>query len=218
MSDNLNQKFSDFLISYGSNRLNEFFDKNLPPDAETFVKRLYSDIHIAIAELEELAHELQGDGETKLRSFLRTFLRGRGYKVTAEADHRGHTDLLVKSEHLGLTWIGETKKYDSGGYVTLSKGLKQLHSRYMKGRDRDCGLIVFVFRKNAARVVQRWKSKIEDEELCNLLETPRDDSNFPLSFWTDHRHEGAGLRIRVKHIFATLFHQPEDSVPESQLR
>jgi hypothetical protein len=88
-----------------------------------------------IRELEKIAHQLEGEGEEKLRSRILGMLRQMGYKADAESDNRGHTDLLVESGHLALTWIAEAKKH--GADEDLIEGMKQLHNRYSSGRHRD---------------------------------------------------------------------------------
>lgn len=209
MTDALDERLSEYRKNCGDRELIAFLERRAPPDKATFVQRLYADIHTAIGELEGLAHELVGEGETKLRSRLLTMLRTHGYRASGEADHRGHTDLLVENAHVRLRWIGETKKHSD--YAGLGKGIKQLHTRYTSCTHRDSALIVFVFNRNAAGVVETWKSTIEESGLCGLRGKPLFDTQGPpLCFWTEHIHEGSGLSVRTKHIFAALYYRPRD--------
>ncbi len=210
MKDALDERLSEYRKNCGDRELLAFLERREPRDKEAFIERLYADIHSAIEELEGLAHELVDEGETGLRSRLLTVLRTHGYRASGEADHRGHTDLLVENTHARLKWIAETKKHKNSAYENLTKGMRQLYSRYTSGTDRDSGFIVFVFNKNAAGVVESWKSRIEESSLCGLMRGPYDDTDAPLCFWTEHVHEGSGLPGRTKHIFASLYYMPQD--------
>lgn len=210
MSDALDERLSEFRKNCGDREIVAFLERREPQDKDAFIQRLYADIHAAIDELQSLAHELVNDDETKLRSRLLTVLRAHGYRALGESNHRGHTDLLVENSHVRVVWIGETKKHDNSSYGRLTKGMKQLYSRYTSGTHRDSGLIVFVFSKDAAAVVETWKSKIEESNLCGLQGHPYDDQDVPLCFWTKHVHDGSGLLVHTKHIFATLHYRPRD--------
>lgn len=176
--------------------------------APGFVACLEDDIHAAVQDLESQRHHLQGEGEESLRSRLVTYLRGRGYEVTAETDEGGHVDILVRSARPGLLWVGECKVHRA--YEDLDEGMLQLHTRYASGRYPAVGFLIFCFNHNAALVATAWRTRLVERRLCGMVGDPADDPRHALTFTTRHLHAGSGLEVLTTHVIASLYWRPED--------
>jgi hypothetical protein len=209
-------RLDSFLHHCGEAKLIAFFDRTDPQDADTFIARLYRDLHWAVDQLVEVRDDLQSWNDSKqthedeeaLRSRLLLMLKPLGYVASAETKAGGgSTDILVQCEKLDLRWIGECKVHSN--YDALAEGILQLHTRYAAGRHPDTGFLVFCFAKKAKMVMERWQEYIRNEKLCGLNGEFRDGDR-ELCFWSDHEHEGSGLPLRTKHIVAPLWYKPQD--------
>ncbi len=178
-----------------------------PPDISTWSSFFYRDLYSAVSNLEGQRHYVQGDREEKLRSALYTFLQGRNYDISAEADHGGHTDILVRCSKFDLVWIGECKIHRK--YKDLDEGLLQLHTRYASGRYPSVAFIIFCFNKDAASVMKTWKTRLAKTQLSGMINGPCDVPGYNLSFSTKHKHMGSGLEFETIHILVSLYWKPE---------
>ena len=210
------KRVKDTVRDFGARELLVFLDRRYPLTADRFVARLNEDIHLSIDELEAVRHHLQRwegdkhhtDAEESMRSRLLNSLRCYGYRASAETDVAGSADLVVTSDVVQVTWIGECKVHRS--YDNLVEGMLQLHTRYTSGRHPDSGFIVFCFNPVAKAVLDMWRKVVEDRKLCGLIEVTPDDPAHALCFGSRHKHVGAGLEVLTRHVVAALWHKPGD--------
>lgn len=202
------ERLGDYIEKYGQSDLIDFLARRSPRSSSEFIERLSSDIRVILGEIENQADKLQGEGEEKLRDRVLQSLRALGYRASAEEDNRGHTDLLVYSQHVKAKWIGEAKIHRDYDY--LADGLRQLLNRYTSGRESTVGLIIFIFQEKANLIVSRWRAKIQDESLCGFcgdFETVPGDR---LDFSSKHVHRSSGFSVSTRHFFALLHYSPDD--------
>jgi len=203
-------RLDELIELYGTSDVRALLARKMPESKDEFISQLYQDLKTAIDGLERSAHLLQGESENGLRTRLLRELRCFGYDARPEADERGHSDLLVEGHHLGVVWIGEAKKH--GEYAWLSKGMKQLHTRYTTGRHADMALLVFVFGSDASGVMQEWRRRLVDTRVCGLVDgSCTSDLDDELRFDSTHIHVGSGLQVVTRHFFAALYYRPEDA-------
>ena len=90
MSIPLSNRLESFVEHCGSTDIVAYMDRRDPQDAETFLNRLYSDLHWAVSELVDVRSDLQTwdkagkrthDDEESLRTRLLKTLRPLGYHV-----------------------------------------------------------------------------------------------------------------------------------------
>ncbi|MCB9794608.1 MAG: hypothetical protein H6741_17970 [Alphaproteobacteria bacterium] len=204
------ERVRDFVKEYGERGLRGYLERVSPLSAEEFIHRLYEDLDEAIDQIERAAHQLQGEGENKLRTRVLHHLRSKGYDARAESDERGHSDILVEQRSLRLVWLAEAKIH--GEYDWLAKGLAQLHTRYATGRHPDMALLVFSFNLDTQAVVTEWQRRLEAAGYCGLVAgSCAPVGAAPLRFASRHVHAGSGLELQTRHLFASLYFKPEDT-------
>jgi hypothetical protein len=174
-----------------------------PPTGELFIDRLYQEISKIVSKIEESAQYRQNDSEDRITIDIVIMLRQTGYDATHDTDSRGHVDIRVNNNN--FVWLGEAKIHSD--YNWLLSGLKQLHTRYLTGREDGSGLLIYINVANAKNVMDEWRKRLELGNECNLKETS--DCNEKLTFWSIHLHEASGLDIKTKHIGVSLYYRPE---------
>lgn len=187
----------------GTNWIERYIGINCPNDSDMFIFRLYKELGFIVKDLESTAHLRQKDSEDKITTDIVLLLRRTGYDASHDADNRGHADLSVKSNK--FIWLGEAKIHRS--YEWLLDGLKQLHTRYATGREDGSGILIYIKGANAKDVMDKWRSRLEQNRGCNLKETS--DGDKKLTFWSVHQHAGSGFDVRTKHIGVSLYYKPE---------
>lgn len=186
-----------------------YLDFALVNSPEKFLKALYSDIDACIGLMEEDPSVRQNDSEDRLTEDFKVGLRMRGYNATHDEKIGGHSDLVVRHRNLPCIWLAEAKIH--GSYDYLLKGFNQLSTRYSPGTpgNDQGGMIIYIRQKNAADILQKWKSHLEKSGLYDL--TYEDCKQRPkLAFYTTHTHESSGLPYRVRHLAVVLHFDPKD--------
>ncbi|MDY6939765.1 MAG: hypothetical protein SWY16_19200 [Cyanobacteriota bacterium] len=173
---------------------------------EDFIGVLYADIDKIIYQTQENPELCQEDSEDKLTLDIKKQLCCMGYDATHELKIGGHCDLVVKKNN--FIWIGEAKKHSS--YPYLWKGFQQLMTRYSTGDDnqKDGGILIYIFIKNAQSVMQKWKNYLSEKEL-----TGYSSNSCPLrklAFFSNHTHERSGLAFKIRHMPVILYFNPKD--------
>lgn len=171
---------------------------------ERFVLRLHKDIRACVQDLEHQADKLQGFGEELLTALVAMQLRRLSYdQIETEPHSRGHVDLKVRSAALSCTWIAEAKKWKSLSW--LSGGMRELLERYLSGRQKDGGFLVYVFTKNAYGTIERWRKHLKANRGLRTVSTMPGLSAFELV--STHRHN-SGHDVKVVHFGADLHYSP----------
>ena len=173
-----------------------------PPTGDVFIDRLYQEISNIILIIEQSAQYRQNDPEDRITIDIVGLLRQTGYNATHDPDYRGHPDIRVSNDN--FVWLGEAKIHNS--YEWLMDGLKQLHTRYMTGRENGSGILIYIFGSNAKNVIDEWRKRLTESNECNLMNTVDCEEN--LTFWSIHRHESSGLDVKTKHIGISLYFNP----------
>lgn len=173
-----------------------------PPNGDVFINRLYQEISSIVRIVEQSAQYRQKDSEDRITIDIVGLLRQSGYDATHDTDSRGHVDIRVNNDK--LVWLGEAKIHKD--YNWLLEGLKQLHTRYLTGREDGSGLLIYIFVANSNNVMNEWRRRLEAGNECNLKETSNGVEE--LTFYSIHRHEGSGLDVQTKHIGISLYYNP----------
>jgi len=174
---------------------------------EHFISQLYEDLIQAIELLEKGANHYPRDkfDETSLTKQIVDRMACFGYAITAESDSRGHVDVTVTSHRKTVTWLGEAKIHKDYGW--LHKGLEQLVGRYTTGRHADAALLIYIYNKNAATVLDSWSTKIKEEKLCELVGEPSKRER--TTFNSTHAHPSWGVPLLVRHLGISLYYNPK---------
>lgn len=204
-SDVVGMRLGRFLDSNGSRDLLEFLRRRAPESRQEFISQLYLDIRQILNTIQKQAHHLL-KREEWLRDQVRNNLGSRGYNVASEEDHRGHTDLLVRNSDIDVTWIGEAKVHSDYDY--LKSGMEQLHTRYSVGVEGECGLVIFLFSKNAKLMVERWKEAITTSGICGYV-PPFVDDKQPFDFTSKHNHH-SGAVLETRHFICYVYYEPQE--------
>jgi len=174
---------------------------------EAFVKQLYVDIDHIIVLLEDDRKDisdLQKNGEDKITNMIKRDLLVIGYDATHDEVYGGHVDLLVKKNN--YRWIGEAKIHRGPKY--LQQGMEQLITRYTTGNgNQSCGgLLIYIFNKNAKKVMDQWKERVVNSGCCSIESC----SVKTLAFLSTRNHRSSGLPFTVRHIPVLLHFDPDD--------
>ena len=180
---------------------------------DDFISRLYKDIDEIIIDIQSGARYLQNPDnkkEDRITMEIVRLLRRSGYDASHDTDHRGHSDLHVKSGLTGedFIWLGEAKIHNSYDY--LWEGFNQLTTRYSTGdfNQAEGGMLIYIFRKNTASVMSKWKEHLQTKYPEDLQ--IEDCQRRSLSFYSSLCHEASGLPFRVRHMPLILYFNPQD--------
>ena len=184
----------------------DFYHRYNPENYDEFIENLYIDIDKIIKLIEEDPEVRKDDGEDRLTVEIRGMLLSRGYMASHDEKIGGHADLVVRKKD--YVWIGEAKKHD--GYDWLWKGFKQLTTRYTTGdtNQNNGGLLIYVFGKDANRVMIRWQEFLTTQSLSDYSWEPCKKRE--LAFFSKHTHDKSGLSFRVRHMPILLYFSPQD--------
>lgn len=191
--------------------LSLMLDRIFATTFESFVKTLYEDLDIAIAELELNPQLMQGDYEDKLSAFLISLLKRAGYNASLGSTGGGNKDLTVIGRDPSWSWIGEAKKYHS--ITNLHEAFLQLATRYRNvNPTKPCGgILAYIFRPDAKGLMAEWREKLPyTKTVLNELTTYPCKKKPKLAFFSRHNHVASGLPFEVRHIGIVLYHNPED--------
>lgn len=186
--------------------LGDFIHRIYPENYDEFIENLYIDIDKIIKLIEEDPEVRKDDGEDRLTVEIRGMLLSRGYMTSHDEKTGGHADLVVRKKD--YVWIGEAKKHD--GYDWLLKGFKQLTTRYTTGdtNQDNGGLLIYIFGKDANRVMIRWQEFLTTQSLSDYSCEPCKKRE--LAFFSKHTHDKSGLPFRVRHMPILLYFSPQD--------
>lgn len=174
-----------------------------PPTPTQWVATLQDDIRLILRDIAEHANRHQQDEET-LTYWVANALRLLGYLASPEADQKGHTDLLVKSEANNCSWLAECKILRK--YEDLDHGLSQLLDDYSTGYENGLALIVYYFSKNLASAMNKWRERLREKQLCSHDGAePCDSTIMPSGFSSRHTHPATGTLVVVEHIPVALY-------------
>lgn len=184
----------------------------LAQDHSARLAALQSAVDFACNLLEQHKHKKQGVkgkglGEDELTLQICEMLKVGGFQATHDAQIGGHCDIVVVGKDHFL-WLAEAKKH--GGYDWLSKGFKQLSTRYSTGvMGQDHGeVLIYCYAKNASAILSKWR---EELEACNAeLETADSPKGNALEFHSTHKHTSTGLDFHVRHKIVALYWDPSD--------
>ena len=193
-----------------------FADRLLVQNYDEFIRVLYIDIDYCIAKIEEDPFVRRDDGEDRLTAELINMLNCKNYDVAHDEKVGGHSDIVVR--HLaGYLWLGEAKIHKD--YAYLEKGFNQLCTRYAPGTpNADQGaLIMYIRVEDCASVVSEWRSRLR---ALDLPEYTDEDcpSRDVLAFYSQHKHEGSGRVMRVRHLAVKQHFDPKDRTPSQKPR
>lgn len=173
---------------------------------DEFIDILYKDIDRIIYQIEENSELRQDDKEDRLTIDIKNQLCIIGYNASHDLKIGGHADLVVKKDE--FIWIGEAKIHSS--YHYLWEGFQQLNTRYSTGdsNQKDGGIFIYIFRKNAMNVIEKWKEHLRKQNLPDYSYTQckiRD-----LCFFSVHKHEKSGCPFQIRHMPVMLYFNPKD--------
>lgn len=192
-----------FTSRHGEEGLIRYLEIIDPLDGGIFISRLYQEIADIVQNIEQTAHRREEDDEDRITSDIILLLRQTGYDATHDTENRGHPDIRIRNKQ--FIWLGEAKIHRD--YDWLLDGLKQLHTRYLTGREEGSGILIYIKGANAKKVMDEWRKRLDTGNECNLKETSNGSEK--LTFWSLHQHVGSGLDIRTKHIGVSLYYKPE---------
>jgi hypothetical protein len=175
---------------------------------EQFVEVLYTDIDKCLKYMEETRNDRQEDSEDHRTIDIIGWLRALGYRAGHDEMVGGHSDIVVRHRK-GWMWLGEAKIHSSYDY--LMQGFQQLCTRYAPGTTgaSEGGLLIYVKGKNAASVVEEWRSRLKAHALADYEE--KECEALPgLAFYSTHKHAESGLTMRVRHVGIVQGWDPQD--------
>jgi hypothetical protein len=186
--------------------LGDFIRRIYPENYDQFIENLYIDIDNIIKKIQENPKVRQDDDEDRLTVDITDNLTHIGYKASHDEMIGGHADLVVRKKD--YIWIGEAKKHSD--YDWLWKGFNQLTTRYTTGdtNQNNGGLLIYVFGKNANRVMSKWQEFLTTQSLPDYSWEPC--KNRELAFFSKHTHDKSGLSFRVRHMPILLYFSPQD--------
>lgn len=172
---------------------------------DDWVATLYKALNWTVDEMARNRELRKDRSEDELTIEVVSLLRAMSYSASHEAKEGGHCDIIVEGGR-NYRWLGEAKKHD-GSYKWLHDGFLQLMTRYAAGTgtSRYVGILVYVYQKQAVRVLERWKEHLianeppKSVDKCELSD---------LAFISSHEHEGTGLDLSVRHMVYPLYHEP----------
>ncbi|WEY37752.1 hypothetical protein [Paraburkholderia sp. SUR17] len=186
-------------------------DRMLVASYAEFVTVLYRDIDQCVAKIEEDPHIRSKDGEDRLTAELIAMLCSRMYDASHDEKVGGHSDIVIRHP-AGYLWVGEAKIHKD--YAYLEKGFNQLTTRYLPGTPHadEGALIVYVRVADCAGVVSEWRERLSALVLPEYSDADCERRK-ELGFFSEHKHEGSGRKIRIRHIAVKQHHDPKDKRP-----
>jgi hypothetical protein len=187
--------------------LGSFPSRLLADNYDDFIEVLYKDIDEIILLKEENPEFYQSDkSEDRLTVEIKNSLVHMGYDASHDEKVGGHADLVVRKKP--YLWIGEAKIHSD--YEYLWQGFQQLTTRYSTGdcNQKDGGLLIYIFGKNAKSVMKKWQIHLADKNLeeCSCVPCPKRS----LAFFSSHVHDCSGEMFRVRHMPIALYFSPQD--------
>ncbi|WP_341235968.1 hypothetical protein [uncultured Sulfitobacter sp.] len=128
------------------------------------------------------------------------------FQVMASHDTQvgGHCDILVKGPER-FQWIAEAKIHSTYGW--LRDGFLQLSTRYgtaLPGQNQG-EIIIYCRGSNALEVLLKWRKKLEEMEVADIIE---DRSDQALWFRSCHTCSNSGLDFFIRHRIVPLHFAP----------
>lgn len=184
-------------------------------DYNIWVDKIYKDLDIAISRLTDSAALYCTLDETALTGILSMQMQAM-YQASAETFRNGNADLSI--EHNSFRWIGEAKIIPSSAKTHLNylnQGFLQLSTRYAKGQGNATqgGMLIYIKPNSkckgeevvmtdwGAYLINKYKTSDLDVTKCNLKTG---------CFYSEHNHETAQRKYKVRHMPVVLHHKPQD--------
>ncbi len=159
----------------------------------------------AVRHLEENAENYQSLGEVGLSAVLRGCLNGNyGIRATQESHSNGHVDLLIEFNfaHPVQRRLAEAKI--EHGPAAHQKGLSQLLTRYVTGRESTSWLLLYVKSADIKSRMEEIRTRL-DSDKPRRQKGKCDDHPLKWCFSSNHAHS-SGETIRVTHVGCNLHH------------
>lgn len=184
-------------------------------DYQRFVQYLYEEIKHIFELLQTNPQRRLKDWEDRITDEVVSNLNTAGYQATHDQSSGGHVDVTVTS--MGLTWIGEAKKYSS--VTNVFEGFQQLSTRYRPAsgnfEHNHGGLLIYITDKpDAKKLMTDWKNHLGDKSIGGY-ESRECTENY-LSFISEHTHDVTGMPFIVRHIPLLLHQDPKDKSGRSR--
>lgn len=172
------------------------------------VKAVQRSVDFACGKLVKHREKKQGDDEDGLTVQICDMLTSSGIKATHNASVGGHCDIVVEEKD-DFLWLAEAKKHSD--YAWLDKGFQQLSTRYSTGNPgQDHGeVLIYCFVQDAKAMLDKWKGELVSRNPSVSVDEYETDK--PLSFQSQHKHECSGLEFHVRHKAVSLYWKPKDS-------
>lgn len=191
----------------------KYLDMATAPAEHDFDAELVSLFDKTITQLEANKSNFATLDEVALSGAVAMGLTVPGLVVTQEGHTNGHVDLTISTNYCVPTRrrLAEAKIYDGPTYHL--KGLEQLFSRYMTGREGSGILIVYFRKKNVAGLVAKTRRYMDDQRPLRQRGMTT-DHKLRWCFCSVHAH-GSGEAIGVSHIACNLYIEPSGTVVEA---
>lgn len=193
--------------------------RNIALTTETYniwIDKIYKDLDIAISRMIDNTPSMLVLDETGLTAVL-TMQMQAIYQASAETFRNGNADISI--EHNSFRWIGEAKIIESSAQSNLKyidQGFLQLTTRYAKGQANATrgGMLIYIKPnrkcKGKKSVMKDWQDYLTNKYPTSDMSlsdcTLNDDC-----FYSEHVHETAEDKYKVRHMPIVLHHKPQDN-------
>ncbi len=161
-------------------------------------------IHDIFCMMEENPQHHQNKSEDEITNYIVDILKAKCVRAEHDTMHGGHADIIIR--HDQYKWLAEAKIFENGFYSWLIKGLLQLTTRYMAGRDQRGALLIYTYKANIKKIMSRWRELLSSYKRITSV---TDCAYCPLSFYTTLENRRSGLEVRVRHTILGLHYRPE---------
>jgi hypothetical protein len=181
----------------------EFLDLISAESDEAFEAAFDAILEKGLLGLERNKKNFKNLGEEGLSAALALALTMPGLTITQETNSNGHVDLTIEADHCmpARVKLGEAKIYDGPDYHI--KGLGQLISRYMTGREGRGLLIEYVKKPDIKAKMEKIRVQMDNSLPLNQS-GPSKDHAIKWAFLTEHKHS-SGEDVQVGHIGCNLY-------------
>jgi len=186
------------------------------PTYNIWIDKIYKDLDIAISRMIDNTPTMIVLDETGLTAVLAMQMQAI-YQASAETFRNGNADISI--EHNSFRWIGEAKIIESSAQSNLKyvdQGFLQLTTRYAKGQANATsgGMLIYIKPNSRCKgkksVMKDWQSYLTKKYPTSGMSL----SNCALNadcFYSEHIHETAEDKYKVRHMPIVLHHKPQDN-------
>ncbi len=159
----------------------------------------------AVMHLEKNSQNFAHWDEVAMTAVLTGFFNGMpGLSVVQEGHSNGHVDLTIEVRLASPVQRRLAEAKIEGGPVRHEKGLEQLLSRYVTGREKSSWLILYVNRPNIKGRMQGLRENL-DRNRPHKQSGACGPHLINWAFVSVHSHS-SGEMVRVSHIGCNLHH------------